>query len=128
MISPWKAFVQPQEQTTYLALLTHIGLRRYSLVPRFVSYSVGIQKQLAHTRGVIGYAIAAKPLRNKYWTLSVWEGDRALMEFVASEPHKSSMSAFDDSDLRFTRWNIAGADIPPRWDDAMRRGKETDNG
>jgi hypothetical protein len=128
MVSPWKSFAQPQKDATYLALLTHIPLQRYSLLPRFVSYSFAIQKQLGKTAGVIGYGIRAKPLSNKYWTLSVWADDGALMDFVRTEPHRSSMRAFDGSAVRFTRWTLSGADIPPKWDDAIRRSKEEQHG
>ncbi len=128
MVSPWKSFAKPDTEATYVAMLTHLRLGRFSQIPRFVSYSLGIQGQLARTAGLIGYAIKANPLRNRFWTLSVWTHDRALLDFVRSEPHRSSMSAFDKGTVTFTRWQVAGSEIPPQWDDAMRRHQEDQNG
>ena len=126
MVSPWRAVASAQPGIEYLAMLTYLPLRGYLQIPRFLSYSFKIQKQLTHTAGLIGFAMKADPLRNQYWTLSVWENDRALMQFVRTEPHASSMTAFNMGRTRFTRWKITSAEIPPRWDDALR--KENPNG
>jgi hypothetical protein len=128
MVSPWRALAQPHPSAEYLAMLTYLPLRGYLQMARFFSYSAKVQKQLERTAGVIGYSFKANPLRNQYWTFSVWENDRALMNFVRTEPHASAMIAFNMGATTFTRWKLRGDDVPPRWNDALRRSQEDLNG
>jgi hypothetical protein len=128
MDMPWKMLTSPDRSREYLALLTFLPLERYVQIPRFLSFTFRIQSQLARTPGVIGYALRAKPWVKNFWTLSVWESDQALMDFVRNDPHALAMASIVMGPTSFTRWKIAGADVPPGWDDAMRRSKEKANG
>jgi len=58
-----------------------------------------------------------------FWTLSVWESEAALEAFVARDPHADIMSAMQPrmGRTRFLRWHIRGAEVPPRWRDALER-------
>jgi hypothetical protein len=65
----------------------------------------------------------AKIFTRRFWTLSAWDSDKALMEFVAKAPHGEAMSKIAPymDKTNFWRWKAKGLEIPPRWDDAMRR-------
>jgi hypothetical protein len=128
MFSPWRTLAPSQPASNYLAMLTSLRLPGYLHLPKFIAYSTRIQWQLEHTHGLVGYSVGSNLLRNQYWTLSVWENDGALMGFVRTSPHFVAMNAFRMSTFNFTRWTLKGGDIPPRWDDAIRRGKENANG
>jgi hypothetical protein len=116
MDSPWKALAAVDKNREYLALLSYLPLSRYSKIPLFF-------RQLRRTPGAVGYSLRAKPLSRKFWTLSVWEDDRALMDFVAKVPHGEVMKTLAPymGATKFTRWKILGSAIPPNWDEATRR-------
>jgi hypothetical protein len=64
----------------------------------------------------------AKVFRREFWTLSVWESERALMDFVTKMPHGEVMRALSAhmGATKFNNWKLLGSAIPPNWDDAMR--------
>ena len=123
MDSPWITFASADAHREYHALLSYLPLKKYSAVPGFFRFSFQIQKQLRATPGVIGYALRAKIVSRNFWTLSVWEDDRTLMEFVRLTPHGEAMKSISPhmGATRFTRWKVPGSAVPPTWDDAMKR-------
>jgi hypothetical protein len=123
MDAPWKAIAAVDVNREYVALLSYLPLLKYSKVPAFLRYALKIQRQLNKTPGAIGYGMRAKVLSRKFWTLSVWENDRALMKFVGHGPHAEAMKSIAPhmGATRFTRWKVQGSAIPPTWDDAMKR-------
>lgn len=124
--TPWKSLAEPDPGSEYLFLLSHLPLARARALPRFVRYTVGIRKQLETTAGAIGYSLKADLRARDFWTLSVWEGEPALAEFVRRNPHGDVMSALerDMGKTTFVRWTAAGAAVPPTWEDARRRSEE----
>jgi heme-degrading monooxygenase HmoA len=122
---PWKALREPQPEREYLVLLTFLPLSRLSKLPRFLSFVRKIRRQLdAGPEGLIGYSLLAKPLRSRYWTLSVWEDDAALGRFIQESPHREAMEELPKvlSGFHITRWKSSGSAVPPDWDDALTRG------
>jgi heme-degrading monooxygenase HmoA len=83
----------------------------------------GVRAQLARSEGLVGYALRARPLRREYWTLSVWESERALLAFVKEQPHGGIMGSLRGrmGATKFVRWRVGAADPLPGWEDAMRR-------
>ena len=128
MDTPWKSLAPVNAAQEYIALLSYLPLRSYFKIPLFLRFTYEVHRQMLATPGAVGYTMRAKLLRRQFWTLSVWESDRALMEFVAKVPHGKIMKALAShmGATAFTRWKIPGSGIPPRWDDAIRRsGRET---
>jgi hypothetical protein len=123
MDTPWKSMVPVEPGREYVVLLSFLPLRSFLRLPLFFRYFSQINAQLRATPGAIGYSMRAKLFTRRFWTLSVWDSDKALMEFVAKVPHGEAMKAIaphmDKTD--FWRWKLPGGEIPPRWDDAMRR-------
>jgi hypothetical protein len=120
---PWKALAPADESREYIALLSYLPLRAYRRLPLFFRFTVQINRQLRATPGAIGYAMRAKVFLRRFWTLSVWESDRALMDFVAKVPHGEVMKELAPymGATSFIRWKLLGSGVPPRWDDAVRR-------
>jgi hypothetical protein len=120
---PWKALAPADKSREYIALLSYLPLRGYRKVPLFFRLTLRINRQLRATPGAIGYAMRAKVFSRQFWTLSVWESDRALMDFVAKVPHGEVMNELAPhmGAASFTRWKLLGSGVPPRWDDAVRR-------
>ena len=82
-----------------------------------------ITAQLGRTRCLIGFSFRAKILSGRYYTLSVWEDERALMEFVRAAPHVDTMRALGPylGETKFVRWAIPGSQVPPGWESAIAR-------
>jgi hypothetical protein len=123
MDSPWTALSPADENREYLALLSYLPLRSYRKIPAFFRYSFRIQRQMRETPGAVGYSLRANILGRNFWTLSVWENDRALMHFVRKAPHEEAMRTIAPhmGPTKLTRWRLPGSAIPPSWADAMRR-------
>jgi hypothetical protein len=123
---PWKALAPVDNDREYLALLSYLPLHKYLHLPRFFRFTLQIQRQLRGCPGVIGYSMRAKLLSCRFWTLSVWENQRTLMDFVAKVPHGEVMRRLSShmGATKFTNWKILGSAIPPSWDDATRRVSE----
>jgi len=120
---PWKTLAPPDNGREYVALLSYLPLRGYRNIPLFFRFTSQINRQLRATPGAIGYSMRAKVFSRRFWTLSVWESDRAVMDFVAKVPHAEVMKELAPhmGATSFTRWKLFGSGVPPRWDDAIRR-------
>jgi heme-degrading monooxygenase HmoA len=121
--TPWNSLQPPEPEREYVVVLTFLPVR-WSRLPRFIGYVRRIQKQLDRADGLIGYSLLARPLRSRYWTLSVWQDEAAVQRFVAQSPHRDAMAELphDLSGFKTTRWTVVGAALPPRWEDALNRG------
>jgi hypothetical protein len=124
---PWYAHSSAVPERDYVALLSYLPLRNSWRIPWLLLYSVRIRRQLRATSGLIGYSLRAQLAAKRFWTLSVWEDEAALQGFVAAPPHVAVMKALVPhmGATRFTRWTVKGFDLPPEWNDALKRGDAT---
>jgi hypothetical protein len=120
---PWKSLGAVNSEQQYLALLSYLPLRSYRKIPVFFRFTLQINRQLRATPGAVGYSMRANMFSRRFWTLSVWESDRALLAFVGQERHGTVMKdlAPHVGATKFTRWKLLGSGVPPRWEDAVRR-------
>ncbi len=123
----WKSSVVADSEREYLALLSYLPLKTFRMIPKFLKYTFGIERQLRETSGLIGYAVHAEFLSKRFWTLSVWEDQRSLIEFVSKLPHSQVMVnlAPHMGQTKFTEWSVKGSEVPPGWDEGKRRMEET---
>jgi hypothetical protein len=127
MDMPWKSLTPTDNSREYFALLSYLPLKSYRKIPMFFRFSFQIQAQLAKTSGVIGYGMRAKLLSRQFWTLSVWESQNDLMNFVKKVPHGEAMKAMIPHMglTKFTQWKVSGAAVPPKWAEALGRSQES---
>jgi hypothetical protein len=123
MDTPWRMIAAADSNREYVALLSYLPPRKYRKILEFFRYTVQIQRQIRETPGAIGYGMRAKVFSRNFWTLSVWEDDRALMEFARRAPHGEVMKSIAPhmGATRFTRWKVPGSAVPPTWNEAMKR-------
>jgi len=126
MDSPWKTPAPIDESREYVALLSYLPLKTYRAIPRFLGFSLQIQKQLRVTSGVIGYSLRANLLSRKFWTLSVWDDQKALMDFVTKIPHGEAMKAMIPhmGPSKFTQWKVKALALPLRLEEAIIRSTQ----
>jgi hypothetical protein len=122
----WRSFTPTDSDREYLALLSYLPLKRYRMLPKFLKYTAETERQLSESEGLIGYSLQAEILSLRFWTLSVWENEESLMQFVVKLPHGQIMAALAPhmDETKFTRWKIKGASLPPSWNEAKKRMSE----
>jgi hypothetical protein len=121
MDSPWITFATADANREYLVLSSYLPFNKYWAVPGFFRFSFQIQRQLHDTPSVIGCSPRAKVRTRSFWTLSVWEDQKTLMEFVARIPHGETMKGMSPhmGPTKFTQWKVA-VSLPLSWDEAMQ--------
>src|SRR5690349_4862735 len=117
----WVSLDKAVPSREYLALITCLPRKSYWAVLSFSRQSSAIQKQLKDSPGLIGYSLRAQLLGKKAWTLSVWQDERSLSEFVGRSPHVETMKKVSLGGARkFVRWKLSGSQVPPKWDEAIK--------
>lgn len=79
--------------------------------------------QLRRSKGLAGYSLYAALGAKRFWTLSAWESEAALQSFVNGLPYAWTMSVMTPrmEETSFVRWTLEGSELPPAWEDALRR-------
>src|SRR2546425_2135815 len=118
---PWVTMTTAGDRD-YLAIVSYLPLKRYRTIPRFIRFYRAIARRLRGSRGLVGFSRRAKFLSRKFYTLSVGEDERALMEFVRAMPHLDTMRVLPPAlgETKFVRWTVAGRDVPPTWEKALQ--------
>ena len=118
---PWKSYMQVDPRREYLALITYLPRKSFWSIRSFVRQSGMIQEQLEDARGLVGYSMRVQLLGKKAWTLSVWEDEAALQEFVRKSPPADTMRKpiIQPGKARFVRFKLDGSKVTPSWDEAL---------
>jgi heme-degrading monooxygenase HmoA len=111
----------------YLVQLSYLPLLHYRSFPNFARSLIAIQRELRHRNGIIGYSLLAHPIEGNFWTLSAWQSNAALNNFVRSQVHVTAMKTLRAhmGPTRFLEWTMSGSALPPTWDDALSRFRQT---
>jgi hypothetical protein len=114
---PWKSFAAPRNDKEYVALLSLLALKRYGKIPKFALLTIETMGQLSKSHGLIGYSLGAEPMLKRFWTLSVWEDQRALRDFVERIPHSRIMQELAPhmGKTQFAQWTVRAPEIPIPW-------------
>ena len=123
---PWKSFTTPEDDREYPALLSHLPLASFRVMPKFFKFVFAIQRQLAESEGLIGYSLDAHPLAKEFWTLSVWQDRDSLWRFVHKLPHSRAMQDLlpHMGETGFFHFEVTGSSVPPDWQETKRRMRE----
>jgi hypothetical protein len=121
--SPWISLGPAKPEANYLAFLSYLPLRHFRALPNFFRYTVQTRRQLKTTAGIIGYALQARPFSRQFWTLSVWEDQQSLNNFVRQIPHSQIMQALAPhmGETKFAQWTVTSSEIPLDWPSALAR-------
>jgi|ERR1700730_10943615 len=119
----WISFTHANPDTEYLALVSYLPRKGFLSIFGFLSETRAIQEQLESSEGLIGYSLRTQLIGKDAWTVSVWRDEEALVSFVRKSPHIDTMRNLKPrmGRTKFVRWKITGSEVPPKWDDALRR-------
>jgi hypothetical protein len=127
MQMPWRSFRVPGPGREYLALFAYLPLKRFRALPRFLWYVLQVRKQLSKARGLIGYTMEMRLWSLQFWTLSVWEDEEMLQQFVGRLPHAAIMQALAShmASTNFLRWRVFSSELPMTLEMAHNREQPT---
>lgn len=123
---PWRSVNRAEPERHYVVVLTYLPLDRRRHIPGFLLQTARIAAQLRQSPGLLGYSLRAELAARRFWTLSAWWDEAVLAGFVGTQPHAAAMTALAPQmgETRFVRWTLEGSQLPPRWDDALSRGRQ----
>jgi hypothetical protein len=118
---PWTERAAMEPGNDYLVMASHLPLHRISSTVRFFRAVSAVRKQLATADGLVGYTLRARPLARDYWTLSVWDNQGALREFMRTPPHVQIMTSLKPvmGPTKFVTWTVSAADGRPSMASAL---------
>src|SRR5436309_13454217 len=83
--TPWRSLLPSDRGREYLALLSYLPLKGFRKMLMLQRQTGKVRAQLASTPGLVGYSFRAKLMGHRFWTLSIWEDERALTAFGGRE-------------------------------------------
>ena len=120
---PWKTFMNVDPQREYLVMASRLPLQSYRHIPKFLRLTRAVQRQLATTEGLVGYALNAQLAKKTFWTVSAWVDDEHLGTFAHAMPHANVIRQLRPhmAPTNFVTWTARGTELPVLWDAAMAR-------
>ena len=101
-----------------LASVTRLRVRSVRYVPAFVWKTFLTHRQVGRALGFLGGRLLIDAGRT-FWTLTVWENERAMKAFRGSEPHAKVMPRLMEwcDEASYAHWIPTGASVPS-WPEA----------
>ena len=120
---PWTSFIDADPEQNYLVMASRLPLRSYRHIPQFLRLTRAVQRQLATTEGLVGYALNAQLTKKTFWTVSAWVDEKHLGNFARAMPHVNVIRQLRPhmAPTNFVTWTARGAELPVSWDEAMTR-------
>ena len=90
----------------------------------FDDHMAVLNEAIKNQPGLVGVAFGLPIFTDTgYRTLTVWETEEDMINWVISDAHLAAMEDFaqndyGDSDSAVATWSIAAEEMPPTWDDA----------
>jgi quinol monooxygenase YgiN len=89
----------------------------------FQAHVGAIATQLDHAPGLLGYSFRSRVPGRDNWTMSLWESEAAMLDFMAGGAHVDAMASAGEilEDSAFTHWTTAPDRLPPDWEESLTR-------
>ena len=114
---PWthRHVIDPDH--VYIVMASKLPLKAHRFIPGFLADTLRIRRQLAHTEGLVAYALNAQLTRKTFWTYSVWIDQGSLDAFAGTDPHRQIIQRLRSrmGESRFEFMRLRGAEIPSDW-------------
>lgn len=123
---PWRSVNRAEPKEHCLIVLSYLPLGRWRHIAGFLLRTARIAAQLRQSPGMLGFSLRAELAKKRFWTLSAWRDEASLLDFVHAGPHARAMVelAPQMGATRFLRWALEGSQLPPGWEDALRRWRD----
>jgi|ERR1035441_2254672 heme-degrading monooxygenase HmoA len=101
--------------------VTRLRVRSWTCLPAFLIAAWRSARQAKAADGNL-FVRVLRDQRNAFWTLTSWESEAAMRQFMRAKPHgpimKNLINWCDEAAL--VHWNQADTE-PPSWEEAHRR-------
>jgi|SRR5579885_196113 len=123
---PYQSHQRIHPHKKYVVMLTYLPLAKYRFLPQFIYFVCRIVVQLRKSKGLVGYTLRAALLKKQFWTLSIWENEQLMRDFVMQSPHLYAMADLQGKmgKTAFFQWHIAGEELPLSWEQALVKAKQ----
>src|ERR1700680_2325863 len=117
----WRSYKKVDPEKEYIVQITYLPIKSFWKVIKFLRLTRQIQRQLETSPGLIGYSLQTKIIAHRFWTLSAWESQKDISNFVVKIPHLKVMQDLknDMGQTKFSKWPVMGSSLPVDWDEAM---------
>lgn len=104
-----------------LASVTRLRIRSVWFLPPFLWRTLQSQRQVARSSGFVGGRLLVDS-RHTYWTLTVWQDEKAMKGFRGSGAHARVMKRLPEwcDEAAYAHWIPVG-DTIPTWPEAYER-------
>lgn len=128
MKSPWKTVQPIDTDREYIGVVTELVPKSMRSTGRLFRGARKSSVQIARSRGIVGFATLARPVRKRYQTISLWETEADVDAFARSGDHHDLVRelAPELATVKSTRWRVSGRDGRPGWkqaQDLLRRSR-----
>jgi hypothetical protein len=104
-----------------LSSVTRLRVRSIRFLPAFLWYTFQTQHQVERAPGFVGGRLLVDT-KNTYWTLTVWESEKAMKAFRGAGAHARVMSRLPKwcDEAAYAHWSPQD-DTIPEWTEAHQR-------
>jgi hypothetical protein len=104
-----------------LASVTRLRVGSLLKLPAFLWMTIFTQRQIVRAPGLMG-GVLLLDRRRAFWTLTVWENEKAMRAFRGSGAHARAMPKLAQwcDEAAYAHWESTGDSIPP-WTEAYER-------
>ena len=126
--TPFKEFNSnfPKEKDVILSI-TYIEINKSSSeLSKFWEHVFSIKNKMNENPGVLGVSIRKSIFSNKAWTMTIWEDESSLENFVEGERHRTAIKEGKTTILKtkFYRNTIKYSELPISWENPERLVEE----
>lgn len=109
-----------ENEGSFLAVATY-GEIETGKGRRFFSELEASMDSLSESEGLVGYAARKQLIGPKVWTISVWESEDALQNFLRSKAHRNASrnGTIIPGSFRSSFFEVQASDLPVSWKTAL---------
>jgi len=113
----WDGELTTAHEGPFLAVVTWARQARGEQ-KAFGAYVDTVSDQLDEAEGLVGYALRGELPGREVWTVTVWESEEAMRDFVTSGAHLIAMGAADQVVEEFdsAHLEVTAEELPLDWD------------
>jgi Domain of unknown function (DUF3291) len=101
--------------------VTRLRIRSVFYLPQFVWYAIQSQRQAQYAPGLIAGQVV-RDARSAFWTMTMWEDERAMEVFRVQGAHRGAMPKLLDwcDEASLVHWTQESSELPT-WQEAYER-------
>ncbi len=115
---PWLEQAKDNNATVLVAITEMTLPRGGRYRKQFFKDVKMVEATIAEEEGFLGFSKRAEPFGSRAWTMSVWEDEGALAQFIYSADHSVAVDRSKNYswNARFVQFEVAATEIPVSWD------------